>query len=206
MPVFPSNITHPASDETRQRFSSPFKLHTRFHAWHTALVAGLAVSILFNFGMLYAWLRMAANFSTPRIVVRSPQGIVLPVASSAFIWTPDAAREYVKLFLPVLYSFSPAGASSIEIWSPFFHPQLLRTAEERFRKNQIRIESEGLTQTLFVRETRWNADTETAVVTAELRLLSKVGQITRTPLNLTVEFTTTADPLNPYGYIIANIH
>ncbi|MDD2709229.1 MAG: hypothetical protein PHV34_14680 [Verrucomicrobiae bacterium] len=205
MSIFPSNTERPTSSETRQRFSSPFKLHTRFQAWHTALVAGLIVSVLFNFGMLYAWLRMAANFSTPRIVVKSPQGIALPVATSAFVWTPDVAREYVKLFLPVLYSFSPTGTPPIEMWSPFFHPQLLRTAEERFRKNQARIESEGLAQTLFVRETRWNAETETAVVMAELRLISKTGQITRTPLNLSVEFTTAADPLNPYGYIITNI-
>lgn len=185
--------------------NSPFKLTTHFRGWSRVLVAGLALSVILNFGMIYAWCRMADNLSTPRIVVRSPDGIVLPVAASAFVWNPTIAQEYVKLFLPILYTFTPMGSPPLEMWSPFIHPQLLKTAGDRFQKNRFRIEADGLSQTLFVREVRYDLENETATVNAELRIISKIGQITRTPLNLTVDLTTVADPLNPYGHAILNI-
>jgi hypothetical protein len=185
--------------------NSPFKLHTRFRGWNTFLAISLAASTALNFGMIFAWCRMADNLSTPRIVVRSPDGVVLPVAASVFHWNPTVAQEFLRIFLPILYTFGPTGTPPMEMWSPFMHPQLLRTAEDRFHKNQSRIESEGLNQTLFVREVRLDADGETATVAGELRLISRTGQITRTPVTLTVELTTTADPLNPYGHAIINV-
>ncbi len=184
---------------------SPFKLTTHFRGWSRVLAIALGVSILLNFYLAYAQVKLAGNLATPRIVMQTPSGVVLPVAASAFIWTPEVARDYIKLFLPVLYTFSPAGPPSTQIWIPFINPQLLKTAEERFRKNQFRIETDGLNQTLFVREAAYDPETESARVSAELRLINKSGQIIRTPMNLTVELTTASDPLNPYGHIITNV-
>ncbi len=169
------------------------------------LALALAVSVTLNFYQAHAQARMAANLATPRIVLQTPSGMVLPVAASAFTWTPEVARDFTKLFLPVLYTFTPLGTPPSEMWSPFINPQLLKTAEERFRKNQFRIETDGLNQTLFVREAVYDPETESAKVTAELRIVNKAGQITRTPMNLNVELTTTADPLNPYGHAITNV-
>ncbi len=169
------------------------------------LALGLGISCSLNFALIYANVKQSENFASPRIVMNSPSGMVLPVAASAFVWTPEVARDYVKLFLPVLYTFSSANPPQTDTWSPFIHPRLLKTAVERFQKNQGRIQSEGLSQTLYVREASYGPESETAAVTAEIRVIDKNGQITRTPVNLTVELTTTADPLNPYGHLIANV-
>lgn len=184
---------------------SPFKLTTRFRGWSRALAAALAVSVALNFALTFANARLSANLSTPRIVVKAPNGIVLPVAASAFVWTPEVTRDYVRLFLPILYSWTPLGTPSPEVWSPFISPSLLKAAEDRFRKNQSRIEAEGLSQTLLVREVAWDPESESARVIAELRQLRRDGQIIRTPLNLTVELPAIADPLNPYGHAITNV-
>ncbi len=61
-------------------------------------------------------------------------------------------------------------------------------------------------QTLFVQSVRFDSSFETAAVAAELRRINRRGEISRTPMTLTVELITTADPLNPYGHIIAKIH
>ncbi len=185
--------------------NSPFKLTTHFRGWSRVLALALTLSVLLNFYQVYAQTRLAANLATPRIVMQTSSGMVLPVAASAFVWTPEVARDYVKLFLPVLYTFTPTGTPSSEMWSPFINLQLLKTAEERFRKNQFRIETDGLSQTLFVREAVYDPETETAKIAAELRIVNKAGQITRTPLTLAVELTTVADPLNPYGHSITNV-
>ncbi len=187
------------------RRNSPFKLTTHFRGWSRILAIGFGISCLLNVALIYANVKQSANFATPRIVMNSPSGMVLPVAASAFVWTPEVAHDYVKLFLPVLYTFSSANPPQVETWSPFINPQLLKAANDRFQKNQGRIQSDGLSQTLYVREVRFDSDSESAVVIAELRIIDKAGQITRTPMNLTVELITSADPLNPYGHIIHNI-
>ena len=184
---------------------SPFKLTTRFRGWSRALAAALALSVALNFALAFANSRLSANFATPRIVVKTPNGVVLPLAAAAFVWTPEVAGDYVRLFLPILYSWTPLGTPSPEVWSPFISPVLLKAAEDRFREKKSRIEAEGLSQTLLVREIAWDPESESARVTAELRLLRRDGQIIRTPLNLTVELPAVADPLNPYGHAIANV-
>jgi hypothetical protein len=187
------------------RKPSPFKLTTHFRGWSRVLAIALGLSLLLNFALIYANVRQSANLATPRIVVKTPSGIVLPLAASAFVWTPDVAKDYIRLFLPVAFTFSPAAASASDTWSPFIHPQILKAATERFQKNQPRIQSDGLNQTLQVRQVDYDPDTETATVIAEVRLIDRNGQVTRSSLNLTVELSTTADPLNPYGHAIINI-
>ncbi len=184
---------------------TPFKLTTHFRGWARVLGLSLGISLALNFCLIYAQVKVASNLSTPRIVMQTPSGLVLPVAASAFVWTPEVARDYVKLFLPCLYTFTPLGGPPIETWSPFVDVQLLKTAEERFKKNQFRIETDGLSQTLFVREAVYDPESETAKVLVELRIINKAGEITRTPLHLTVGLTTVADPLNPYGHAITNV-
>ena len=185
--------------------NSPFKLSTHFRGWTRALALSLGASLALNFALVYAHVKVASNLSTPRIVMQAPSGLILPVAASAFVWTPEVARDYVKLFLPCLYTFTPLGASPIETWSPFVDVQLLKLAEERFKKNQFRIETDGLSQTLLVREAVYDPENENAKVLAELRIINKAGEITRNSLHLTVELTTVADPLNPYGHEITNV-
>jgi hypothetical protein len=188
------------------RKKSPFKLTTHFRGWSRVLGVGVLVSISLNFLLAYANLKQSRNFSTPRIVMKAPSGIILPVAASAFVWTPEVARDYVKTFLPVLYTFSPLGVPQKETWTPFINVQLLQLALEKFQNNRTRIESDGLHQTLLVREVQYDEVSESAQVVAELRIMGKTGDLARTPLNLTVELTTTADPLNPYGHTITNVH
>jgi hypothetical protein len=185
---------------------SPFKLTTHFRAWSRVLAIGLGISLCLNFALVYANVRQSANLSTPRIVLKTPSGIVLPVAASAFVWTPEVARDYVKIFLPVLYTWSPIAGPSPETWSPFINSQLLKTALEKYRQNQSRIQSDGLNQTLLVREVLYDPENNTAQVIAELRLIDRTGHVTPTPLKVTVDLITTADPLNPYGHLITNVH
>lgn len=185
--------------------SSPFKLTTHFRGWSRVLAMSLGISCSLNFALIYANVKQSANFANPRIVMNSPSGMLLPVAASAFVWTPEVARDYVKLFLPVLYTFSSTNPPQANTWLPFIHSRLLKEAGERFQRNQGRIQNEGLSQTLYVREATYDPDLEAAVVSAEVRVIDRTGQITRTPVNLTVELTTTADPLNPYGHLITNV-
>jgi hypothetical protein len=187
------------------RHDSPFKLTTHFRGWSRVLAVGLTISIVLNLALVYANIRQSANFATPRIVMNSPSGIVLPLAASAFVWSPEVGKSYIKLFLPILYTFSSSGTPSLDSWTPFIHPDLLKAAHDRFQKNQIRIQSDGLNQTLFVREVQFDEGAESAIVDAELRLIDRNGQITRTPIRLNVELTTTADPLNPYGHAIIKV-
>lgn len=184
---------------------TPFKLTTHFRGWSRVLTLCLGGSMLLNFGLIYSQIKTAQNFATPRIVLQAPSGVVLPVAAGAFVWTPNVARDFVKLFLPILYTFSSTGTPPLEMWGPFINPQLLKMADERFRKNHSRIETEGLNQTLLVRETIYDPESDSVQVTAELRLINKAGQITRTPISLTVELISNADPLNPYGHSITNV-
>ncbi len=87
----------------------PFKLTTHFRGWTRVLGLSLSISLALNFCLVYAQVKVASNLSTPRIVMQTPSGLVLPVAASAFVWTPEVARDYVKFFLPSLYTFTPLG-------------------------------------------------------------------------------------------------
>lgn len=182
--------------------NSPFKLTTRFRGWSRVMAIGLFISIALNFYLVHAINKQSDNLSIPRIVMRTPSGMVLPVAASAFVWTPEVATDYVKKFLPVCYTFSPDSPPSVDTWSPFINPQLLKSAVDRFRKDQTRIQSEGFNQTMLVREVKYDEASETAIAVCEVRVIDRNGRITRNPVTLTVEFTTYSDPLNPYGHII----
>jgi len=184
---------------------SPFKLTTHFRGWSRVLAIGLGLSLLLNFAQAYSNTKLSSNLSTPRIVLQTRSGPVLPLASGAFVWNNDVARDFVKLFLPILYTFSPSGPPPAETWSPFINPQLLKQAAERFQKNQSRIQTDGLNQTLFIRESNYDPDTDTVLVVGELRQIDKNGQLNRSPMNLTVQLTTLSDPLNPYGHAIHSI-
>jgi hypothetical protein len=188
------------------RLNSPFKLTTHFRGWNRILAIGLVLSLALNFALVFANVKQAANFSTPRIFMKTSGGIFLPVAAGAFEWTPDVARDYVRIFLPIVYTFTPSGASPIETWSPFINPQLLKATADRFQKNRSQIQSDGLHQTLFVRQVTYDPESESAAVIAELRLIDKSGHVTRTTMNLTVDLITSADPLNAYGHAIHSVH
>ncbi|MDD2710102.1 MAG: hypothetical protein PHV34_19130 [Verrucomicrobiae bacterium] len=190
-----------------KRFSSsPFKLTTHFRGWTRVLALSLGISLLLNFALVYANAKQAANLSTPRIVMRTSSGIVLPIAASAFVWTPEVARDYIKIFLPIIYTWSPVAGASVETWSPFISPLLLKNALESYRQNLPRIQSDSLNQTLLVREVLYDPENDTAGVIGELRLIDRAGHVTTTPLKITVDLITSADPLNPYGHAINNIH
>lgn len=186
--------------------NSPLKLTTHFRGWSRVLVLSLTTSLAINFGLIYANIKQSENYSLPRVVYKSPSGIVLPLASTAFVWTPEVAVQYVKYFLPVVYSFTPDVVPEIETWSPFVNVQLLRAAKDRYKKNEGQIKSDGLSQTLFVQSVNYDPDSETAKVTGELRIIDRNGQLSRTPVSLTVELIKISDPLNAYGHYIQNIH
>jgi hypothetical protein len=188
------------------RRDSPFKLTTHFRGWSRVLAFGLTLSLILNFALIYANVRQSANFATPRIVISSPSGIVLPVAASAFVWSPDVAKSYVRLFLPILYTFNSTGTPSLESWAPFIHPDLLKSAHDRFQKNQIRIQGDGLNQTLFIRDVQFDSENTSAIADAEIRLIDRNGQVSRTQVRLQIQLTSTADPLNPYGHAIISVH
>lgn len=188
------------------QLNSPFKLTTHFNGWSRVLTVSLVLSTLYNFALMYSHYRLEQNLNTPRLIKQGSSGMMLPVQSAAFFWKPEVASDYIKLFLPVLYSFSPEGIPPRETWSPFINPQLLETAEKRFKLNQTLIESDGLHQTLGIKEIQYNPDDETAEVTGEIRIINRAGNLSLIPLKLTVKFMTTSDPLNPYGHTIYDAH
>ncbi len=71
---------------------TPFKLTTRFRGWSRVLGAALAFSLALNFALVFANIKLSANLSTPRIVMKTPNGLVLPLAASAFVASRRDAR------------------------------------------------------------------------------------------------------------------
>jgi len=165
----------------------------------------LFFSVLLNFGILFAHIKMVQNLDTPRIVMRGTEGLVLPMRSTTFFWKPEVASDFIKIFLPVLYNFSPEEVQAGEEWSAFINPELLKKFKDRFELNQTVIVKDELHQTLAVFQVDYNLATDSADVTAELRIINKFGDLTRTPMKLKVKFGKMTDPLNPYGHFIAAV-
>jgi hypothetical protein len=184
---------------------SPFKLTTHIHGRTRILAGSLILMVLLNIGILTAHIRLAGNLEKPRVVLPGSNGVLLPLASSAFVWTPEVACDYVKLFLPVLFTFSPEGTPPGEVWRPFINTQLIETAQKRFKLNQTLIESDGLHQTLKISTVSYFPESETAEVTGELRIINRLGEVSTQPVELSVFLTTTSDPLNPYGHTITDV-
>lgn len=201
------NHLQPMSNLSRMTLNnSPLKLTTHFRGWSRVLALSLMISLIINFGLIYANIKQSENFSLPRVVYKSQSGIVLPLASTAFVWTPEVATQYVKFFLPVVYSFTPDAVPELETWAPFVNAQLLRAAKDRYKKNEGQIKSDGLSQTLFVQSVTYDSASECAKVIGELRIIDRNGQLSRTPVTFTVELPAISDPLNAYGHYIQNIY
>lgn len=137
--------------------------------------------------------------------MKGPEGIVLPMTSTTLFWTPEVASDYIKLFLPVLYNFSPDVAQTDDAWSPFINPDLLKKYRDRYKLNQKIIESEDLRQTIGIYNVTYNSGTDSANVQAELRIINKYGELTRTPMKLHVKFANATNPLNAYGHNIDSL-
>ncbi len=184
----------------------PLKLHTQKRGRETLLLVALGAMVLLNLVWAMSFRAMAANFNKPRIVMNTREGLILPLASSVFTWNPSTGESFIKNFLPQCYTFSPMGLPPKGLFIPFINPALLDASQQRFERDKGVIESEGIMQTLFVQSVRFDSSFETAAVTAELRRINRRGEISRTPMTLTVEMITTADPLNPYGHRIQVLH
>ncbi len=184
---------------------NPFKLHTRHRMRDSWLLFAIATSILLNFVQAIALIVMGNNQHLPRIAYQIGDGPMLPLATQVFTWNQETAISFVKIFLPLVYTFSPQGTPPSELYTPFISPALLEATRKRFEKDKALIESEGYTQTLKVQTVELDESLEMAHVTAELRRLKRNGTLDHTTLQLTIDLLSTSDPLNLYGHAIHHI-
>jgi hypothetical protein len=161
--------------------------------------------MLLSLGTLVFQIQSWKALERPRLVLQTPGSLTFPVQSKPLSWTPEVACDFIKLFLPVLYSFSPEGHELGERWEPFIAESLIRFYSDRFKLNRNIIQLDGLLQYLTIQKVEFHPETASAMVTAELHIINRLGDLTRSPMNLQVRLVRTSDTSNPYGYRIESV-
>lgn len=185
--------------------NSPHRLHVHFTGRERILTGCLIASTLISLLLCVSVNRLAKNFSTPRIAVQVPGGPLMPVACALFKWDVDTANQFIQIFLPVAFSYSPEGIPNTKLWSPFIATTVFDAMKESWEKNRATIQAEGYHRFLRVKSIEWDETTETATVSAETTIISTKGKVNKTDSTITVSLQKTSDPLNAYGYIIQEI-